>query len=87
MENKLTPYQKPQQDQKDDQINKQIIAKLDKVWKLGYISKGKVDSLTSFFAVPKTDTDIRLVYDASVLGLNDATWAPWFSLPTVCSHL
>ena len=28
-----------------------------------------------------------MVYDASVSGLNDAVWAPWFLLPTVRTHL
>ena len=87
MEIKLKPYQIPQRDQKEDKIKAQIVSKLKKVQTLGYISKGKVDSLTLFFAVPKTDTDIQMVYDASVLGINDATWAPWFSLHMVRTHL
>ena len=28
-----------------------------------------------------------MVYNATSSGLNDAVWAPWFSLPTVESHL
>jgi len=43
--------------------------------------------LTSFFAVPKAGTDIRVVYDATQYGLNDALWAPNFFLPTVDSIL
>jgi len=46
-----------------------------------------VRSLTSFFAVPKAGTDIRVVYDATQYGLNDALWAPNFFLPTVDSIL
>jgi hypothetical protein len=46
-----------------------------------------VESLTSFFAVPKGDSDIRMVYDGTKSGLNDALWAPWFALPTIESHL
>lgn len=34
------------------------------------------------FDVPKGDADIRMVYDGSKSGLNDALWAPWFPLPT-----
>ena len=44
-------------------------------------------SLISVFDVPKGKDDIRLVYNGSSSGLNDAVWAPWFSLPTVDSHL
>ena len=87
MEKRLKPYRVPQRDQKDQHIKTQIISKLNKVRTLGYIEKGKVDSLTSFFAVPKTDTDIRMVYDATVSGLNDVVWAPWLALPTIQTHL
>jgi len=42
-----------------------------------------VDSLTSYFSVPKGETDIRMVYDGTKSGLNDSLWAPWFALSTV----
>jgi hypothetical protein len=42
-----------------------------------------VSSLTSFFAVPKGTAGIRVVYDATRSGLNDAIWAPNFFLPTI----
>jgi hypothetical protein len=35
------------------------------------------------FDVPKGENDVRMVYDGSWSGLNDALWAPWFALPTV----
>ena len=46
-------------------------------------------SLSSFFEVMKGSLhDIRtMVYNATSSGLNDAVWAPWFSLPTVESHV
>lgn len=62
-------------------------AKLMKVRRLGYIKAGKVKSLTSYFAVPKGESNIRMVYDGTKSGLNEAKWAPWFSLPTIESHL
>jgi hypothetical protein len=31
--------------------------------------------------------DIRMVYDSTRSGLNDAMWAPWFPLPTIEAHL
>ena len=48
-----------------------------------YLELGHVQSLTGFFAVPKGEDDIRMVYDATKCGLNDALWAPNFALPTV----
>ena len=71
--------------------------KLAKVLSRGYISlSSEVKSLTHFFPVPKTwkvvaskwvPDDIRMVYDATQLGLNKAVWAPWFPMQTVVSHL
>ena len=71
--------------------------KLTKVLSRGYISlSSEVKSLAHFFPVPKTwkvvaskwvPDDIRMVYDATHLGLNKAVWAPWFPMQTVVSHL
>ena len=60
-----------------------LIAKVEKVRSKGYITDGLVKSLTSFFAVPKGDSDIRVVYDLTACGLNEALWAPSFWMPTV----
>lgn len=57
-----------------------IISKIETVLKRGYIQPGQVSSLIDFFAVPKGD-DIRLVYNGTSCGLNEATWAPHFWLP------
>ncbi len=80
-------YMVPQRPEKDPSIHKNIISKLRKVREKRYIVPGPVLSLTSFFAVPKGDGDVRLVYDATKSGLNAQLWAPWFLLPTVESHL
>jgi hypothetical protein len=61
--------------------------KLDKVRDRRYVTKGNVDSLISFFAVPKGTEDVRLVYDGTRSGLNDAIWVPRFPLPTVNTML
>ena len=54
----------------------------------GYIGPLKgIQSLTSFFSVPKGEDDIRMVYDASKSGLNAVLFAPWFGLGTVDSML
>ena len=46
-----------------------------------------MNSLTGFFAVPKGADDIRIVYDATACGLNNALWSPNFFLPTIDSVL
>jgi len=77
----------PQRNEKDPNLRAAMRKKLDKIRKLGYIRPGEVKSLTSFFSVPKGDNDIRMVYDGTKSGLNDAMWAPWFALPTIETHL
>jgi hypothetical protein len=58
-----------------------ITDKLSNVTWKGYIGPGNVLSLTQYFAVPKGESDIRMVYDASVLGINDCLWVPSFVFP------
>ena len=48
-----------------------------------YIEAGKVTSLTHYFWVQKGTEDIRMVYNGTGSGLNDAVWAPHFGLPYV----
>ena len=61
--------------------------KLQRVRNQRYVGPGPVDSLTSFFAVPKGEDDVRMVYDGTKSGLNDAIWVPSFPLPTVDTML
>jgi hypothetical protein len=58
-----------------------IARKVGKVRKSKYIKAGMVSNLTDFFDVPKGE-DIRIVYNGTRSGLNDALWAPSFFLPT-----
>ena len=63
-------------------------AKLVKVLKRGYLrpsSHKDIQSLMHYFSVPKGDNDIRMVYDGSKSGLNAASFAPWFAVPTSSS--
>lgn len=49
----------------------------------GYLSSsGSVRSCLHFFTVPKGPTDVRIVYDGTSCGLNEALWAPNFYLPS-----
>ena len=71
-----------------DPVHKEKMAeKLGKVRSRNYILPGEVNSLTGFFAVPKGTDDIRIVYDATACGLNNALWSPNFFLPTIDSVL
>lgn len=83
----LPQWRVPQRKMPTPLMQAAVRRKLAGVRHKGYIKKGTVTSLTSLFAVPKGDDDIRLVYDGTKSGLNRAVWAPWFPLPTVDAHL
>jgi hypothetical protein len=84
---KMPRYMKSPTWPRDENQKEKLEAKLRKVRDRGYIQPGFVKSLTGFFAVPKASTDIRVVYDATQCGLNEALWSPNFFLPTVDSIL
>lgn len=58
-----------------------IVEKLKTIVQRNYVTTGKVTSWTDFFEVPKGDDDIRLVYNGTSCGLNQALWSPSFWLP------
>ena len=84
---KLPTFKKAQKLPRDKNIVERITEKIHKVRLRGYIAAGLVLSLTSFFHVPKGEDDIRLVYDLTACGLNDALWAPSFWMPTIMNVL
>ena len=47
-----------------------------------YVKYANIHSLTDFFDVNKGFIDIRMVYNGTSCGLNDAIWVPSFWLPT-----
>ena len=70
---------------RDPELKAKVREKLEKVMKKGYIEIADiqmVESIMYMFDVVKGE-DIRMVYDGSKSGLNDALWAPWFALPTI----
>jgi hypothetical protein len=73
----------PQRPEKDEGTRDAMKGKLEGPIGKGYLERGDVWSLTNFFSVPKGPFDIRMVYDGTRSGLNDAMFAPWFPLPTV----
>ena len=87
IQGELPKYTKQQKAPRATETLGLVQGKLKDVRRKGYIGPGEVVSVTSMFDVPKGDDDIRLVYNATESGLNEAVWAPWFSLPTCESHL
>jgi len=75
-------YLKPQRRERDESVHLLMKSKLLGVRSKGYIAAGEVQSLTSYFAIPKGLEDIRMVYDASASGLNACLWVPNFWLPS-----
>ena len=70
----------------DPETKKKVKAKLQGVIDKGYIEMTDielVEAMMFMFHVPKGETDIRMVYDGTKSGLNDALYSPWFALPTV----
>jgi hypothetical protein len=47
-----------------------------------YLEPGSVSSFLNYFAVPKGESDIRVVYDGTLSGLNGSLWCPNFFLPS-----
>lgn len=69
-----------------DPANQLLVAeKLTVMIDKSYLEIGPVVSSLHYFAVPKGETDIRVVYDGTSCGLNDALWSPNFYLPTARS--
>jgi hypothetical protein len=63
------------------QDQKQVFEKIYKHIQHGYLAVGPVKHLLHYFAVPKGTTDVRMVYDGTKGGLNEALWAPSFYIP------
>ena len=83
---KLPSNTKPQRIPRDRGVFDLMVEKIVKVHKRNYIGKwGKILNLSHYFPVPKGEDDIRIVYDLSASGLNDALWAPRFWMPTMAN--
>ena len=84
-------WRRPQPQPPDDDTKAKVCSKITKVIQRKYLEpNGFIDYLTRFFAVPKGDNDICVVYDALVSGVNSFLWVPGFRLPTLntlCSKL
>jgi hypothetical protein len=79
----VKPCRTAQREPKNIRLKSVIEEKLQVIRSKRYVEQGSIDSLMPFFDVPKGEGDVRMVYNGSANGLNDALWAPWFPLPTV----
>ena len=79
----LPRFEETQRKSATEESQALVQAKVNKVRRRMYIAPGLVLSLTHMFDVPKPPSDIRMVYDGTASGLNDALFAPHFTLPVV----
>jgi hypothetical protein len=72
----------------DDPVMRvKVMEKIKKVIKRRYLttsSGATIKSYIKYFAFPKGEDDIRMVYDATANKLNDAVWAPSFYSGSEC---
>ena len=69
-------------------MHEKILSKVVKALKRSYlvpVHSQSLNSLIDYFAVDKAGSDIRVVFNGTSCGLNDAVWAPNFWLPTADS--
>ena len=80
------PQQRRQKAARVDPLQRTLVAsKLDVMVRRDYLESGYVANTVHFFAVPKGDSDIRVVFDGTSSGLNETLWAPKFFLPSAKS--
>eukprot|EP00985_Skeletonema_marinoi_P005573 scaffold2427_cov153-Skeletonema_marinoi.AAC.2 len=79
----LPRFEEAQRKSATEESQALVQAKVNKVRRRMYIAPGLVLILTHMFDVPKPPSDIRMVYDGTASGLNDALFAPHFTLPVV----
>ncbi|KAI2511897.1 hypothetical protein MHU86_2413 [Fragilaria crotonensis] len=59
-----------------------VSSKIESMISKSYLEVDHVQTFLHYFAVPKGDTDIRVVFDGTSCGLNEVLWSPNFFLPT-----
>jgi hypothetical protein len=65
----VTHWRVPQRLVKDPALADAMRKKIQPIREKGYTTKGAVEPLTSFFAVPKVDINVRMVYNGTKSGL------------------
>ena len=74
----------PQKPFRDQSVKARVRAKIEKALHRRYMINSGITlrAFIKYFGVPKGEFDIRVVYDGTASGLNDAIWVPSFWLPT-----
>ena len=62
-----------------------VIEKIQRIVDTGYIKPNYAHWDIQFFAVPKGEDDVRIVYNGTKGGINLVVWAPPFFLPVSAS--
>jgi len=72
-----------QQDNPDPARQEQLKKKVNRLRTKTYIDSGFLLSVLNYFGVPKGESDVRMVFDATKCELNAALWTPNFFLATI----
>ena len=70
----------PQRRENNPSVSIKVANKISKLVARGYITEVVILALTSFFTVPKVTDGIRMVFDATEIGINNSLWDPNFML-------
>ncbi|KAL7579670.1 hypothetical protein ACA910_021820 [Epithemia clementina (nom. ined.)] len=65
----------------DKEVTSMVKLKLDDIRQKVYVTMGHCEATMHYFAVPKGESDVKMVYDGTKSGLNACLYAPWFMLP------
>ena len=82
----LPSYRRNAKQMMDPNSKAQLGVKINELRKYGYVALGIMKLVLDAFTVPKVD-NIRPAFNDVSSGLNEATWALWFGLPTIHSQL
>ena len=66
----------------DVETRKLVSSNIGTMVSKSYLKPGFLRTSLHYFAVPKGDDDIRVVFDGTSCGLNETLWSPNFFLPT-----
>ena len=76
---------RPPRLEKNPYISLKVANMMNKLVARGYITEEVILALTSFFSVPKGTDYIHMVFDATVIVLNNSLWSAKFMLPSMVS--
>ena len=82
---KPSETRRPQPKIPDPNTLQRVRENINKVRDRYFIAPGLVQSLISYFAVPKGESDIRMVNDGTLSGFNDWVWAEEYGISRALS--